>query len=41
MDVAVYKVKDLAVQGELILTVDSSRYEEFMVWGKQVKTSND
>lgn len=31
MDVAVYKVKDLAVQGELILTVDSSRYEEFMV----------
>lgn len=31
MDVAVYKVKDLAVQGELILTVDSSHYEGFMV----------
>lgn len=31
MDVAVYKVKDPAVQGELILTVDSSHYEEFMV----------
>lgn len=32
MDAAVYKVKVYkAVQGELILAVDSSHYEEFMV----------